>query len=156
MEIHFQGGYKKIMLTIRIVAVGGIKEKFYTDAIAEYTKRLTKYCKMEIIQIKESTIQKECEEIKTKLRGHVFLCDLRGERISSSFLASKLENISQTSSSVTFIVGGSDGVGGYLDGYVNGKISFGDITLPHQLFRVVLVEQIYRAFTIMKGEKYHK
>ncbi|MCL2755463.1 MAG: 23S rRNA (pseudouridine(1915)-N(3))-methyltransferase RlmH [Firmicutes bacterium] len=144
------------MLTIKIIAVGTIKEKFFTDAISEYVKRLGKYCKLEIIQVKESDIKRECEEIKTKLRGHVFLCDINGQSVSSVGLSKRVENISQTSSTISFVIGGSDGVGNYLDDVVSEKISFGGITLPHQLFRVILVEQIYRAFTIAKGEKYHK
>jgi len=144
------------MITIKIIAVGNIKDKFFADAIAEYTKRLTKYCKFEIAQIKESTVTKECDDIKEKLRGHVILCDIRGDKVSSDGLATKIEKLSQTTSTISIVIGGSDGVGNYLDGHVNEKVSFGDITLPHQLFRVVLVEQVYRAFTILRGEKYHK
>ena len=144
------------MLSIRIIAVGGIKEAFWADAIAEYKKRLGKYCKLEILQIKESTIKKECEEISAKLKGHVFLFDINGEPVNSNDLSNKIAKLTQTSSTITFVIGGSDGVGAYLDDYVNEKISFGRITFPHQLFRVVAVEQIYRAFTIISGEKYHK
>jgi len=144
------------MLHIRIVAVGTVKESFWTDAIAEYTKRMPKYCKFEILQIKESTVKKECEEISAKLKGYVFLFDINGTAISSDDLSNKIAKISQTASTITFVIGGSDGVGIYLDNVINEKISFGRITLPHQLFRVVAVEQIYRAFTIIGGEKYHK
>ncbi|MCL2570088.1 MAG: 23S rRNA (pseudouridine(1915)-N(3))-methyltransferase RlmH [Firmicutes bacterium] len=144
------------MLNIRIIAVGSIKDKYFTDAIAEYTKRLQKYCKLEIVQIKESNPKQECEQIRTKLKGHIILMDIKGTQISSEILANQFEKIAQSSSQITFIIGGSDGVGKYLDEYVDDKISFGAITLPHQLFRVILVEQIYRAFTIIGGEKYHK
>lgn len=148
------------MLHIHIIAVGTLKEKYFTDAVAEYVKRLSKYCKLEIVQIKESTPQKECADIREKLKAqpkaHVFLCDINGRLVSSEALASELGGLTQTTSCVTFVVGGSDGVGANLDDVINERVSFGRVTLPHQLFRVVLVEQIYRAFTIQSGEKYHK
>jgi len=145
-----------VMLHVRIIAVGGIKEAFWADAIAEYTKRMLKYCKLEILQVKESTIKKECEEISAKLKGHVLLFDINGELVSSNELSNKIAKLSQNKSTITFVIGAHRGVGAYLDDFVNEKISFGRITLPHQLFRVVAVEQIYRAFTIISGEKYHK
>ena len=143
------------MLHIRIVAVGTLKESFWTGAVAEYTKRLGKYCKFEILQVKESTVKKESEEILTKLRGYVMLFDIEGELISSNGLSKKIEKTSQTSSVITFIIGGSGGVDEVLAKAVNERISFGRITLPHQLFRVVVVEQLYRAFTIgcLKAEE---
>ena len=145
------------MMSIRLVAVGGIKESFYEEAIAEYVKRLSKYCKFEIIEIKESDVKNEAFAIRQKLKGHVILCDINGKQISSVELSDCLFNIGvMGTSTATIIIGGSNGVGNYLDDAVAEKISFGRITLPHQLFRVVLVEQIYRAFTIIKGEKYHK
>jgi len=132
------------MLSIRIVAVGGLREGYLRDAVAEYQKRLTKYCKLEIIEIKEGA--------PVPLKGHCMLCDIGGEMVTSEGLASKIEKLSMTGNMITFVIGGSDGI----DVDVKDRISFGRITLPHQLFRVVLVEQIYRAFTISKGEKYHK
>lgn len=143
------------MLNVRLLAVGGLKEKYFADAVSEYAKRLTKYCKFEIIEIKESTVKKETEAIGEKVKGYAVLCDIGGELVTSEILATNLEKISMTNSAVTFIVGGSNGVD--IDGLnINERISFGRLTLPHQLFRVVLTEQIYRAFTIIKGEKYHK
>ena len=144
------------MVRVRIVAVGGLKEKFWQDGVAEYVKRLGKYCKLEIIQIKESNPKKECEDIHEKLKGYVFLCDINGNMVRSDEIAEKIAKNTQNSNTLTFVIGGSDGVGTYLDDVVHEKISFGRITLPHQLFRVVLIEQIYRAFTILGGEKYHK
>ena len=141
------------MLNIRIVCVGTLKEPYWRDAVAEYEKRLQRYCKLEIVQIRESNVKEETDAIREKLRGHTILCGVAGDVVTSETLARNIERISQTSSTITFVVGGSDGVG-ELD--VNQTTSFGRITYPHQLFRVVLVEQIYRAFTIIKGEKYHK
>jgi 23S rRNA (pseudouridine1915-N3)-methyltransferase len=144
------------MLTIKIIAVGSVREKFYTDAIAEYAKRLQKYCKFDIVQIPESNPQQESVHIAQKLKGYTILCDINGALITSEALACKIQDLSQTTSTITFIIGGSDGVGSHLDEHINEKISFGRITLPHQLFRVILTEQIYRALTISRGEKYHK
>jgi len=144
------------MLHIRIVAVGTIKDAYWTSAIAEYAKRLGKYCKFEIIQVRESFPKIESQEITAKLKGYVFLFDIGGSLVSSNELACKMEKIAQTSSTITFVIGGSDGVENYLDEHIDEKISFGRITFPHQLFRVVAVEQIYRAFSIIAGEKYHK
>ena len=142
-----------IVLNIRLIAVGTLKEKYFADAVAEHAKRLSKYCKFEIVEIKESTVKKETDAIKEKIKGYSILCDIKGELITSESLADKINKLTQINSAITFIIGGSDGVG---DISVNEKISLGRITLPHQLFRVVLAEQIYRAFTIIKGEKYHK
>ena len=144
------------MITIKIIAVGSLREKHWIDAVAEYAKRLTKYCKLDVVQIRESNPKDECKEIKNKIKGYVVLCDINGELVTSEVLARKIEGLSQTTSNITFVIGGSDGVGTHLDDVVGERLSFGRITLPHQLFRVILVEQIYRAFTITKGEKYHK
>jgi len=156
------------MLHIRLITVGTLKETFWRDAYAEYAKRLTRYCKLELIEIKESNPKQESADIRAKLdtkKGHVFLMDIKGTPTSSEDLASKISNLSQTTSTITFIIGGSDGVymgsdpttqHGSLATLINDKISFGKITLPHQLFRVILTEQIYRAFTMIGNEKYHK
>ncbi|MCL2586950.1 MAG: 23S rRNA (pseudouridine(1915)-N(3))-methyltransferase RlmH [Firmicutes bacterium] len=144
------------MLTVKIISVGNIKEVFLRDAISEYQKRLTRYCKLEVIEVKEGTQKSECEQIRSKLKGTVILCDTRGKLITSEELSEKIAITSQRGSTISFIIGGSHGVGNFLDDVVYEKISLGKITLPHQLFRVILHEQIYRAFTILKGESYHK
>lgn len=145
------------MLSVRLLAVGSIKETFFEDAISEYVKRLSKYCKFEIIEIKEGDTKSEAAAIKQKLKGHAILCDIAGRQVSSVEISDCFFNLGVMGiSAVTIIIGGSHGVGNYLDEAVNEKMSFGRITFPHQLFRVVLVEQIYRAFTILRGEKYHK
>jgi len=145
------------MLNVKIVAVGSIKESFFEAAIAEYEKRLSKYCKLEIIEVKESDTKNEALAIRQRLKGYVILCDVGGRQVSSVELSDSFFNLGvMGSSTVSVVIGGSHGVGNYLDDVVDEKISFGRITLPHQLFRVVLVEQIYRALTIIRGEKYHK
>jgi len=144
------------MLSIRIIAVGSIKETFFREAIAEYQKRLTRYCKLEVIEIREGTQKQETDAIRAKVKGTVLLCDINGKPITSEDLATKISTLSQTTSTISIIIGGSHGVGNALDDVVHEKLSFGKITLPHQLFRVILHEQVYRAFTIIKGESYHK
>lgn len=144
------------MLHIRIIAVGNLKEKYWVNAVEEYTKRLTRYCKFEIVEVRESNTKDETAEIRKKIKGKVILCAIGGSLLSSTDLATRIETMSQTTSAISIVIGGSDGVGDHLDDITDFKISFGKITLPHQLFRVILTEQIYRAFTITKGEKYHK
>jgi len=141
---------------IRIVTVGSIKETFFANAILEYLKRLTKYCKTEIIEIRENTPTKECQNIIEKLLGYNILFDISGTMVSSQELSTKISKITQTQSTITFIIGASDGIDPAILPHIQERISFGKITLPHQLFRVVALEQIYRAFTILNNEKYHK
>jgi len=141
---------------VRIIAVGNIREVFWENAIAEYEKRLTPFCKFEIIEIKESTPGEEAAEIKKKLKGPTVLFDVSGHLVTSADVSTLINGYMQNGGQVTFIIGGSDGVGPYLYDVVDEKISFGRVTMPHQLFRVVAVEQIYRAFTILNNKKYHK
>ena len=144
------------MLTIKVVAVGGLKEKYWQDAAGEYVKRLSRYCKLEIKEVPEGDIKREGSEIRKHARGHVILCDIHGEMVTSEGLAGMISDLTQVTSTITFVIGGSEGVGAYLDDLADSRVSFGRITLPHQLFRVILLEQIYRAATILRGEKYHK
>jgi len=145
------------VLTIRVICVGGITD-YYATAISKYEKRLRRYCKFEIIpaNAREDDLRGQIAAIRAQTKGHIILCDIDGELISSEGLAQRIDKLSQNTSTITFIIGGSDGVGDMLNDVVHERISFGKITLPHQLFRVALVEQIYRAFTILRGEKYHK
>lgn len=152
------------MLNINIVAVGKIKEKYYTDAIAEYSKRLTKFCKLSIIEVAEKSeqnnIDKKIEEESQLLigacKGTIILLDRLGKNSSSEDIAKILDIESLSASTISFVIGGSNGVSKELKDKAKHIISFGAITFPHQLFRVVLCEQIYRAFTINAGLPYHK
>lgn len=151
-------------MKINIVAVGKIKEKYYTDAIAEYKKRLGKFCEFNIIEVPEKSMEtnltkkteQESELLLAACRGTIILLDRLGAMVSSQKLSDIIQNISQTSSTISFVIGGSNGVSPALKAAANYCISFGQITYPHQLFRVVLTEQIYRAFTISAGLPYHK
>ena len=159
------------MLTINIICVGKLKEKFFKDAIDEYSKRLSKYCKLNIIELPDEKIPektnpnieneiktKECNNIINHIKkdSYVISLDLTGKQLSSEEFSKNIENISMQSSQITFIIGGSLGLTKKLLDSCNFKLSFSKMTFPHQLFRVFLLEQIYRAFKISNGENYHK
>ena len=153
------------MLRLRIVAVGDIKERFYREAVAEYVKRLGRWAKTEIIEVSEASHVTdpdkkrtlEGEEILRKVKGKCILADVKGERVKSEDVAALLRDSALAGDSeLTFIIGGSNGVSPAVKDRADRIVSFGDITLPHQLFRVVLLEQLYRAETILSGTPYHK
>lgn len=153
------------MLKVNIVCVGTIKEKFFTDAISEYSKRLSKFCKLQIVEVaeesKEQNIEKkieiESERLKNACRGFIILLDRCKQEVSSEELSNMLDTLkSAGTSEISFVIGGSNGVSEEFKRQANKCVSFGKITFPHQLFRVVLLEQIYRAFTISAGLPYHK
>ncbi|MBP3431862.1 MAG: 23S rRNA (pseudouridine(1915)-N(3))-methyltransferase RlmH [Clostridia bacterium] len=151
-------------MTINLVCVGNLKEKFSKDEQAEYVKRLSAFCKLNIVEIKEQNhlqnsaliLEKEGEDILKNLKGYVILCDIKSKELSSEEFARKIENLMQTNSAITFVIGGSFGVSDKVKANCNEKISFSPMTFPHNLFRIMLLEQIYRAFTIMNGKTYHK
>ena len=153
------------MIKITVLAVGGIKEKFFDEAINEYQKRISRFAKLSIIEVSEESkeeniqkkIDKESEKLLSLCRGFVILTDRAGKDVSSEELATQFDVLKNEGvGEITFIIGGSNGVNEKLKEYVSRSISFGRITFPHQLFRVVLLEQIYRAFTISAGLPYHK
>ena len=153
------------MIKIKIACVGSIKEKYFIDAIEEYKKRLGRFCSFSVIEVdeesKEQSIQKkidkESERLLAVASGSLVLLDRGGQMVSSEDLAEHLKTAQNSGiSEMTFIIGGSNGVSEKIKKACNKVISFGKITFPHQLFRVVLAEQIYRAFTINAGMPYHK
>lgn len=159
------------MLSINIICVGKLKERYLRDAIDEYSKRMKPLCKLEIIELPEErvadnpsaaeiqrTITLESERITAKLNksAYVIAMCVEGRNISSEELSSRLEDISMTHSTVDLIIGGSWGLNDELKARSDFKLSMGKMTFPHQLCRVMLLEQIYRAFQISKGTKYHK
>ena len=159
------------MLNINIVCVGKIKENYLRDAIAEYSKRLSKYCRLKmielpdeklpsklynstILEIKEKEAKKIMEAIKTD--SYVICLDLKGTEMSSETFSKKLEQISVTGkSTIAFVIGGTLGMTEELLKQANETICFSKMTFPHQLIRVFLLEQIFRAFKISKNETYH-
>lgn len=159
------------MLTITILCVGKIKEPFFKDAIGEYRKRLSRYCKLEIKEVPDEKIpdkinaslaenikQKECLLLKQQLPkdSYVFCLDLSGKEYSSEEFSTKLTSLSIETSHITFLIGGSLGISSDLLQLANQKICFSKMTFPHQLIRVFLLEQIFRAFKIAQGETYHR
>lgn len=151
---------------IKVVCVGKIKEKFYSDAMLEYLKRLQSFTKIEIKEVSEvnsdsidKTLLKEGKNILSQIKDDEFVItlEIEGELLSSPSLAKLVEDkLTRGASTITFVIGGSNGLSDEVKNRSNYHLSFGKITLPHQLARVVLVEQIYRAFTIINNHKYHK
>ncbi len=154
---------------INIVCVGQIKEDFYKSAINEYVKRIGRFNKISITEVKEeklpanfsnadilNVIKTEGIRINENLKGYVVVCDIEGNKLNSVDFAKKLKASEQNFSDITFVIGGSYGVWQEIKNKANLRLSFSDFTLPHQLFRVVLLEQIYRAQTINNNVTYHK
>lgn len=158
-------------MNINIISVGKIKEKYFTAAIDEYAKRLSRFVKLNIVEVPDEKIpdnasEKEMEMIKEKEGAKILaklpqnsfvvtLC-IEGKELSSEELAKKVADISMQTSNITFIIGGSLGLADTVKSKSDLRLSFGRMTLPHQLMRVVLLEQIYRAFKINNNESYHK
>ena len=159
------------MLNINVICVGKLKEQFFRSAIDEYSKRLSKYCKLNITELPDEKIpdklnntleyeikRKECENILKHIKkdSYVIALDLTGKSFSSEEFSKKIENISMENSNLTFIIGGSLGLTNELLNNCNLKICFSKMTFPHQLIRVFLLEQLFRAFKISSGETYHR
>lgn len=151
------------MKTVCVTCVGKLKERFFADAVSEYGKRLSRFCKLEICELEDKAgadeIKKESDAILSSVRAGEFvvLTDLKGESVSSEELSLMLDKAyASGKSTVRFIIGGSCGVDDRVHRCADKVISFGKATYPHQLMRVILLEQIYRAFTISAGMPYHK
>lgn len=153
-------------MNINIVCVGKIKENFYKDAVCEYAKRLTRFCKFNVVEVAESRLESndinkvkviEGKSIISKLKGYVIILDLAGVMLTSTDLAEKIDDL-QTSgvSEITFVIGGSYGLSDEIKQKADFTLCFGKMTFPHQLMRVILSEQIYRAFMINSNSEYHK
>ena len=159
-------------MKIKVVTVGKLKEKYLKDGIAEYTKRISRFSKLEMIELSdEKTPDKASESENQKIleiegqrilskvgdRDFVIVLAIEGKTFSSEEFSQQLEEASiKGFSTLTFIIGGSLGLAPIVKKRANLSVSFGRLTLPHQLMRLVLVEQIYRAFTIQQGSPYHK
>ncbi len=149
---------------IKIICVGKIKEKYFTDAIKEYQKRLSKYTKLEIVELPDfdadinTILKKESELIlkQIKDKSYIITLEIDGNELSSVELSKKMDNIFNTNSDITFIIGGSYGLSEEVKKISNYKLSFSKMTFPHQLFRIILLEQIYRSYKILNNETYHK
>ena len=159
-------------MKITVIAVGKIKEKYLKDALAEYSKRLSRYCKLEIIEVADEKTPdqaseaaedliraKEGERILKHIRDDMYVITLEigGKMLTSEEFADKIETLGvQGKSSIAFVIGGSIGLGKEVLKRSDFALSFSKMTFPHQLMRVVLLEQVYRGYRIMNGEPYHK
>ena len=159
-------------MKITIACVGRIKEKFYRDAVAEYEKRLSRYCKLEILEVadektpdgagaalEEQIREKEGRRLLEKIREDAFGCSLEieGKRLTSEGFAGWMEGLAvKGTSHIVFVIGGSLGLHESVRRRADMALSFSDMTFPHQLMRVILAEQVYRAFRIIQGAPYHK
>ncbi len=143
---------------IKIICVGKVKEKYLRDMIDDYTKRISKYYKIEIIEVADSNINKEKDELLRVIntKDYNIVMDIDGNNLSSREFAEKIDKTFLINSNITFIIGGSDGVSPEIKELANYRLSFSKLTFPHQLFRGILLEQIYRAFKILNNESYHK
>ena len=156
------------MIKVNLIAVGKVKEKYFSDGITEYKKRLTKYCDFNLIEVAEENFNKvddsiietiknkEADKILPNLKGKVFAMAIEGKKISSEKLASTLKELADKGETITFVIGGSYGLSDTVKKRADALLSFSDMTFPHTLFRVMLVEQLYRAFSINAGSAYHK
>ncbi len=158
-------------MNIRVICVGKLKERFWQEACAEYLKRITGFARIEIVELKEvklpknasqsdeqAVIEKESQSILEKIqdRDYVIAMDLAGKQQTSVEFAKSLEAISLEWQTIDFVIGGSLGLSDSVRRRANKCMSFSEMTFPHQLFRVMLLEQIYRAFKILNNETYHK
>ena len=159
-------------MNIKVICVGRIREKYIQEGIKEFVKRLSRYCNLEIIEINdekapENLSQKEMEIVKNKegekilvkipQTAHVISLVIEGKQLSSEGLAGQMENLMVTGTNdICFIIGGSLGLSKDVIKRSDYKLSFSKMTFPHQLMRLILLEQVYRGFRIIKGEPYHK
>ena len=159
-------------MKITLITVGKIKEKYLKDAIAEYTKRLSKYCKLDVVEVSdEKTPDNASEIVEEQIRSkegerilkyikddaYVITLEIKGKQLTSEELADKIDKLGiQGTSHIVFIIGGSIGLGQEVINRSNYALSFSKMTFPHQLMRVILLEQIYRSYRIINNEPYHK
>ncbi len=159
------------MINLKIIALGNIKESYLRDAAAEYIKRLGAFAKVDLCELKEArlpdnpsqshidaALEDEAQRILAAIppRSHVIALAIEGKQMSSEDFARHIENATHTASSICLIIGSSHGLSEKVKNTADYKLSLSKMTFPHQLFRVMLLESVYRAFNIIKGTKYHK
>lgn len=156
-------------MKIKVVAVGKLKDDFILKGVNEYAKRLSRYCDFKIVEVGEENFTKtpnsseierikklEGENIAKELSGLVVVMDIAGKSFDSESFSKKLSQMLEQNSNITFVIGGSYGISDLIKSKANLRVSFSPMTFPHGLFRLMLTEQIYRAFTIKEGTPYHK
>ena len=159
-------------MNVTVVAVGKLKEKYWQEAVKEYSKRLGKYCRFNLIELRESLLRgipsvadeeavkvAEGQEILSKIKSsdYVITLEIKGRGLSSTELAKRIDDLAiMGKSSIVFVIGGSLGLSQEVSRRADFKLSFSAMTFPHQMMRVILLEQIYRSFKIIRNETYHK
>lgn len=159
-------------MNVTVIAVGKLKEKYWQDAVKEYSKRLGKYCRFNIVEVRESLLRgnpsaadeeavkiAEGQEILSKIKSsdYVITLEIKGKGLSSTELAKRIDDLAiMGKSSIVFVIGGSLGLSQEVSRRADFKLSFSSMTFPHQMMRVILLEQIYRSFKIIRNETYHK
>ncbi len=149
---------------ITLITIGKIKEKYISEGIEDYLKRLSKYTKIELIELedesfdKTKTLKVEAEKILKRLnkKSYIITLEIEGKELSSVELSNLIDNSINNYTDITFIIGGSYGLDGSIKELSNYKLSFSKMTFPHQLFRLLFLEQLYRSFKILNNEQYHK
>ena len=145
------------MQKVNFVVVGKIKESFYREAVAEYAKRISRFAKVEIKELAEgANPEAESDDILRACRGYVIALAVEGEKLSSEKLAAKIKTLTDSGKEITFVIGSSCGLSSRVKQAADYRLSFSDMTFPHQMMRVILAEQVYRAFMINAGSTYHK
>ena len=145
------------MQKVNLVCVGKLKEKFWADAVAEYCKRLSRFACVNVRELAEKrTLKEEAENILKELRGAAVVLAVEGKKFSSEAFAEKIKAYADAGQEVTFVIGSSCGLDASVKARADLLLSFSDMTFPHQLMRVILCEQLYRAYMINGGGEYHK
>lgn len=156
------------MLKINLVCLGDIKENYLKDAIKEYSKRIQKFASLNIIELKENVaksngekdimlaLDKDAIQIEKYLKGHTICLDINATQMTSEEFSKHISKLTLTNSEITFIIGASNGIAEHIKSSCNERMSFSKMTFPHQLMRVIFLEQLYRAFTIINNIAYHK
>lgn len=156
------------MLKINLICVGSIKESYLLDAVNEYLKRLARFANVKVVEVKEnvaktnyendvlSALKKDAAEIKKHISGYPICLDIGGKMLDSVAFAKHIENLCLTNAEISFIIGASNGLAQEIKNLCKESLSFSKMTFPHQLMRVVFLEQLYRAFTILNNIAYHK
>lgn len=156
------------MIKINLITIGDIKEDYLRQAIQEYSKRISRFAELRIVELKENNpqsnnskdietaLEKDAQNIEKHLKGYIICLDINSNQLSSEQFAEKIKNLALKTSEISFIIGASNGIAERIKQRCNEKLSFSKMTFPHQLMRVIFLEQLYRAFTINNNISYHK
>lgn len=145
------------MVKVNLVCVGKLKESYWREAAQEYAKRLGRFCRLEIRELPErASLKEEAADILRAAKGYIIALAVEGKRCSSEAFADKIQSLVDAGTEITFIIGSSCGLDGEVKAQAREMISFSEMTFPHQMMRVVFLEQLYRAFMIGAGAEYHK